>query len=68
MTDRKPRKGPLVPSRDLAGATPETLALALLRPLGPRTVRQTGVRDEVAVEQTPADQPSHGVPHLRQRS
>ena len=36
----KPRKGPLVPSRDLAGATPETLALALLRPLRAGAVRQ----------------------------
>ena len=59
----------LDPERDLAGATPETLARALLRPQrGPRTVRQPVVRDQVAVEQIPADEPADGVLHLRERT
>ena len=58
----------LDPARDLAGATPETLAKALfrrptaLRPL-PR-VRKPVVGDQVPVEEPAADEPSDGVPHL----
>ena len=61
----------LDPKRDLAGATPETLARALFRrvtPLQPRARVEPVVRDERPVEQVPADDPSHGVPHLRERS
>ena len=62
----------LDPKRDLAGATPETLARALFRrvePLRPpRTRRKPVVRDEGDVEQVPADEPRDGVPHLRERS
>lgn len=54
--------------RDLAGATPETLARALLRPLRPCASVEPVVRDEVAVEQVPADDPRHGVSHLRERA
>ena len=46
----------LDPKRDLAGATPETLARALLRrvvPLRPRTRRKAIVRNEVT-EKKPA--------------
>ena len=48
----------LDPKRDLAGATPETLARALFRrvvPLQPSPARQPVVGDEVGVEQVPAD-------------
>ena len=61
----------LDPKRDLAGATPETLARALFRPLQPcrsGTAREPVVRDEVAVEQVPADQPGDDVPHLLERA
>lgn len=36
----------LDPERDLKGATPETLARALLRPRRPRDARQSVVREE----------------------
>lgn len=61
----------LDPARDLAGATPETLAKALFRrvvPLRPGTRRKSVVRDEVAVEEVPADKPGHRVSHLHKRS
>ena len=58
----------LDPKRDLAGATPETLARALLRPLRPGARVEPVVRDKRPVEQVPADDPSHGVPHLRERA
>ena len=61
----------LDPKRDLAGATPETLARALFRriePLRPGTRRKPVVDDEVAVEKVPTDHASDGVPHLRKRS
>ena len=60
----------LDPKRDRAGATPETLARALMRakPLPPRVRRKTVVRDEVLVEKPVADQPSDRVPHLREGS
>lgn len=61
----------LDPKVDLAGATPETLARALFRrvvPLRPGTRRKPVVRDQVAVGETPADQPGDGVPHLDEGS
>ena len=49
-----------------AGATPEDVARALLRPLRtPRPGRKAVRRDEVAVEKTPADQSGGDVRHLR---
>ena len=67
MTRGKPV---LDPERDLKGATPETLARALLRrvePLRSRAARKTVVGDEVAVEEVSPNQPGDGVPHLRKR-
>ena len=61
----------LDPARDLAGATPETLARALLRrvvPLRPGTRRKPVVRDKIAVEKVATNEPSNGVTHLVQRS
>lgn len=55
----------LDPARDLAGATPEKLARALLRP---RAARKPVVRDEIPVEKAPADEPRDGVSHLGKRS
>ena len=58
-------------ARDLAGATPETLARALFRrvePLRPRPAGKTVVGDEVAVEKTATDEAGHRVSHLRERS
>ena len=57
--------------RDLAGATPETLARALLRrvePLRPRARGKPVVGDEVAVEEVPADEPGDGITHLDEGS
>lgn len=55
----------LDPKVDLAGATPETLARALLRnPLRPRAGRKPVGADQFAPEQPPADEPGDGVPHL----
>ena len=51
----------LDPERDLKGATPETLARALLRPLP--AVKPVGA-DEVAVEEVAPDEAGDGVPHL----
>ena len=59
----------LDPKRDLKGATPETLARALLKPLsrpGARTEAVFGY--EVPVPEVPADKPSGRRPHLRKRS
>ena len=61
----------LDPARDLAGATPETLAKALFRraePLRPGTRRKPVVSNKVAVEKVATDKPGHSVPHLRKRS
>lgn len=55
------KPGMLDPKRDLAGATPETLARALLRP---RVGGKPVVRDEVPVEKVPADKAGDGVSHL----
>ena len=59
----------LDPKRDLAGATPEKLARALLRQpdLGPRAALKPVVSDEVAVEKVSADKPRNSIPHLRKR-
>ena len=57
--------------RDLAGATPETLARALLRrvkPLLPRARGKPVVGDQVAVEKVPADQAGDGITHLDESS
>ena len=63
------RRPMLDPERDLNGATPETLARALLRNrLGPRPAGKSVVGDEVAVEKVATDKPGHRVPHLRKRS
>ena len=51
------------PKRDLAGATPETLARALLRS-GARVRGKPVVRDEVVIEKVPADKTGDGVAHL----
>lgn len=61
----------LDPKVDLKGATPETLAKALLRrvePLRPRPTGKPVVGDQVTVEEVATDKPSHRVPHLRKRS
>ena len=61
------------PKRDLAGATPEMLARALLRPVnrsapsGLRARVEPVVRDKVVVGQAATDEPRHGVPHLIDR-
>ena len=66
MTRGKPM---LDPARDLAGATPETLARALLRNrLRPRAGRKPVVGDQVAVEKVSTDEPGDGVPHLDEGS
>ena len=63
-------KATIIRDRDLVGATPETLARALLRQpnLGPRAALKPVVSDEVAVEEVPTDKPRDRVPHLRKRS
>ena len=60
------------PKRDLAGATPEKLARALLRPLrtlgdgsGPRARVETVVGNERPVEKVLPDKPRSGVPLSR---
>ena len=64
-------KGPWMridPKVDLAGATPETLAAALLRNrLLPRGVGKPVVGDEIAPEKPLADKPGNRVAHLRTR-
>lgn len=56
-----PRPPTIDPKRDLAGATPETLARALLRT---RVGGKPVVRDQVPVEKVPADEAGDGVSHL----
>ena len=58
------RKAMLDPKRDLAGATPESLARALCRPLRPRRGAEAVVCDEVPVEKPVADHAGDGVEHL----
>ena len=48
------------PQRDLAGATPETLARALLRPLRPRRVDGDQAGETVSSERNAADGGSAG--------
>ncbi|MDE0717551.1 MAG: hypothetical protein OXH64_06400 [Rhodospirillaceae bacterium] len=58
----------LDPKCNLVGATLKKLAKALFRrvePLRPRTGRKTVVRDQVAVEKIPPDEPGDGITHLR---
>ena len=60
----------LDPKVDLKGATPEKLARALFRrtePLDP-TRRKSVRRDQVAVQETAADEPGDGIPHLDEGS
>ena len=52
------------PEKDLKGATPETLARALLRP---RSRIKPVVGDKVSVEKVAPDKPGDRVPHLRKR-
>lgn len=60
-----PWKPMLDPERDLKGATPTTLARALLRNKNlPAGVRKPVVGDEIAVEKVSADKPSDRVAHL----
>ena len=57
----------LDPVRDLVGATPETLAKALFRrtePLRPGARRKPVVRDQVPIEEPPANEAGDGIPHL----
>ena len=49
------------PKRDLAGATPETLARALLRT---RVGGKPVVRNQSSVEKVAADKPGDSVSHL----
>ena len=59
------RKPMIIAERDLAGATPESLARALLRP---SSRVKAVVGDEIPVEQPVADHASDGVEHLVERS
>lgn len=59
----------LDPKRDLVGATPETLARALLRPSASPRARRKPVRgDEVPVEEVAPDHLREDVPHLYEGS
>ena len=58
----------LNPDLDLAGATPETLARALLRPLRPRPRGKPVVSDKVAVQKVASNHAGNRVPHLRKSS
>ena len=58
----------LDPKRDLAGATPETLARALFRPLRPGSRRKAVVHDEVTEKKPTTDKTGNGVSHLGKRS
>ena len=74
--DERPLEGrtmrPMLdPARDLAGATPETLAKALFRrvePLRPARVGKSVVRNEASVEKVAADEPGGSIPHLGKSS
>ena len=57
-------KAMLDPERDLAGATPETLARSLFRPLRPRAGAEAVVHDEVPVEKPVAGEAGDGIEHL----
>ena len=55
----------LIPERDLKGATPVTLARALM---GPRRTRKPVVSDKIPVEKSSADKPGDSLAHLIDRS
>lgn len=55
----------LNPKEDLKGATPETLAKALLRSSGGR---KAVVPDKVSVKKVAADKPGNRSPHLKKGS
>ena len=55
----------LDPKRDLKGATPESLARALLRP---RQGTKPVARNEVSEQKPATDKPGDGVSHLVKRS
>ena len=60
----------LDPKRDLAGATPETLARALFRRTGtlrPGTRRKAIVRDQITEKKPATDKTGNGVLHLSER-
>ena len=57
-------KAMLDPARDLKGATPESLARALFRPLRPRARAEAVVHDEVPVEQPVTGEAGDGIEHL----
>lgn len=57
-------KSKLDPEKDLQGATPETLARALLRP---RLRGKTVVCNQSSVKKVATDKPSDSVSHLRKR-
>ena len=60
----------LDPKRDLAGATPETLARALFRRTGtlrPGTRRKAVVHDEITEKKPATDKTGNGVSHLSER-
>ena len=61
-------KAMLRPDQHLAGATPESLARALLRPKGstaPRRRVEPVVRDKVSEQQAVTEQSSDGITHLK---
>ena len=58
------RQPMLDPKRDLAGATPETLARALFRPLRPRAGEEPVVIDEQPAGENVADDPEDRAAHL----
>ena len=59
----------LDPKRDLKGATPKTLARALLKPLRRPSARaETVFGYQIPVEKGPPDKPLGRRPHLRKRS
>ena len=59
----------LDPKRDLKGATPETLARALLKPLRrPRARAETVLSYKVPVQKGSTNKPSGRATHLRKRS
>ena len=60
----------LDPKRDLAGATPETLARALFRRTGtlrPSSRRKAVVRDQITEKKPAANKAGDGVSHLGER-
>ena len=59
-----PYRPKLDPNVDLAGATPETLARALFRPLRPRAEEESAVGGEPPVGENVADEPDDRIAHL----